>query len=374
MDVEQFFSERRFSKIVDEFPDKNLYPLYYTAHKSEITIGPGEGIFIPAGWFHFVFSSGDMNKALNFWHVAKQFEEGLRTKDTPIKFRHDIKELELDENTEVEVSQSTTNIVGTRSIKSRCKDTLVQEVTKPLKQFYEEKDPHSYVVQSRQFPHLDKYRIDKESEFKGSTVWLNFGNIRTLLHYDLDDNYLCQVEGTKRILLFPPEDRDLLYLWNSYSLEVINALEIMFYNSDEIHTFLKFISNEDCTRFIEQGLTQEDNQIMVEKYYDKLHGYHEKMGTDVPVHIGVPTFRVVKSSEISKVNVFPQFAHLIVFLEPTLFRHKCAKLHPGPGAMAIFPNTFSFKWWIDECYILVPTIIEEEVQQSMSQANTELPE
>jgi len=369
MDVEQFFSERRFSKIVDEFPDKNLYPLYYTAHKLEISIGPGEGIFIPAGWFHFVFSNGELNTAVNFWHVAKM-EEGVRNKDSPIKFRHEIKDLELDENTEVEVSLTKTNIVGTRSVKSRCKDTLLQEVTKPLKQFYEEKDPHSYVVQSRQFPHLDKHRIDKESEFRQNTVWINFGNIRTLLHYDLDDNYLCQVEGTKRVLLFPPEDRDLLYLWNPYPLEIINSLEVMFYNPDEIHTFTKIISKEDCNRFINQGLTLEDNQIILQKYYEKLLGYHEKMGTNVSVHQGAPSFTVIKSSEISKVILFPQFAYVIIFLESTVFRHKCAKLHPVPGSMAIFPNTFSFKWWIDECYILVPTVTEEEVQQSMSQAST----
>ena len=89
MEVGQFFNERRFSRIEEEFPDKNQFPLYYKANKTEITIGPGDGLFIPSGWFHFVFSEGDgLNRidhnfcafSVRFFLIYK-FKDGLKKMD-----------------------------------------------------------------------------------------------------------------------------------------------------------------------------------------------------------------------------------------------------------------------------------------------------
>ena len=42
-------------------------------------------------------------------------------------------------------------------------------------------------------------------------IWLGDGHFRNTLHYDPFDNFLCQVRGTKHLLLFPPDARDALY-------------------------------------------------------------------------------------------------------------------------------------------------------------------
>ena len=372
MKVVEFFNERRFSQIEEEFPDKNIFPLYYTANKTEVVINPGDGLFIPSGWFHFVFSSGDINEAVNFWYQAPdELKEGERNKDAPIVFKHDLKELNLDESTTVEVSVSTSNIVGTNSITSRCKDKLTQ-VNKTIKEFYEEHNPYSYVVQSRDFKHLDEYRIRKTDDFKMSSVWLNFGNVYTHLHYDLDDNYLCQIKGTKRILLFPPEDRHLLYMWNPYPLDVISQLETPLYDTEYIHVHSNFIDDNFCKSLIENGVSTDDNGILVEKYYSKIIEYHNILKlSGVPINMNKFRFEVIKTSDIDKVNLFPQFAHLFVMLEDNTFKNKYTECHGIAGQVFIFPNTYTFKWWLNEGLVLAPVVIEEEDHKPTSPKNNE---
>ena len=41
--------------------------------------------------------------------------------------------------------------------------------------------------------------------------WLGDGHFRNTLHWDPYDNFLCQVRGSKHVLLYPPEARDALY-------------------------------------------------------------------------------------------------------------------------------------------------------------------
>ena len=367
MEVGQFFNERRFSRIEEEFPDKNQFPLYYKANKTEITIGPGDGLFIPSGWFHFVFSEGDVNEAVNFWyHAPNDVKEGQKNKDTPIKFQHEIKELDLDPSVNVEVSVSTTKIVGTGSIKTRCADRL-KGVIKTVKEFYEERNPHSYVVQSREFKHLDKYRISNKDSFKENSVWINFGDVYTHLHYDLDDNYLCQVKGTKRILLFPPEDRELLYLWNPYPLNIIFDLEISFFDSDYLHIKPNFIDNDTCQDIIANGVSEDLNKVLTSKYYSELEKYKRFLELDdAPIHGDEIKFTAVKTSELSnhKHKIIFQFAHVFILLENNTFRHGRAEFPATPGCIFVFPNSFIFKWWFDEGLVLVPMLIEEEDQKS----------
>lgn len=371
MKVGEFFNERRFSQIEEEFPDKNIFPLYYTANKTEVVINPGDGLFIPAGWFHFVFSSGDINEAVNFWyHAPDEMKEGERNKDDPIIFKHDIKELNVDESTEVEVSISTQKIVGTNSIKSRCKDKLTQ-VKKTLKEFYDERHPYSYIVQSNEFKHLDEYRIRKTDDFKQCSVWINFGNVYTHLHYDLDDNYLCQIKGSKRILLFPPEDRHLLYLWNPYPLDVIFNLQVAFYDSDYIHAQPNFIDYNFCRRLIENGVSIDDNDMLIDRYYSKIIEYHKKLELRVPINMNKLRFEVVKTSDFDKIKLFNQFVHVFIMLQDNTFRNKNTELPGTAGCIFIFPNTYTFTWWLDEGFVLAPVLIEEEDQQPTLPKNIE---
>lgn len=58
---------------------KKNYPLYINAlkHSIEVTINAGEMLYLPAGWFHEVFSksSSDGHMALNYWFHPPDSDE-----------------------------------------------------------------------------------------------------------------------------------------------------------------------------------------------------------------------------------------------------------------------------------------------------------
>src|SRR5947209_6803891 len=72
VDFSEFYAHRRFSRIPNDNPDDNIYPLYKFAKRIELTLQEGDAVFIPAGWFHFVFSEEvgstlKLNTAVNFF-------------------------------------------------------------------------------------------------------------------------------------------------------------------------------------------------------------------------------------------------------------------------------------------------------------------
>jgi len=49
--------------------------------------------------------------------------------------------------------------------------------------------------------------------------WLGDGHFRNTLHYDPFDNFLCQVRGSKHVLLYPPEAKEELYYANRRDIQ-----------------------------------------------------------------------------------------------------------------------------------------------------------
>jgi len=49
--------------------------------------------------------------------------------------------------------------------------------------------------------------------------WLGDGHFRNTLHFDPYDNFLCQVRGSKHVLLYPPEAADSLYYANRRDIQ-----------------------------------------------------------------------------------------------------------------------------------------------------------
>lgn len=54
--------------------------------------------------------------------------------------------------------------------------------------------------------------------YHSSVLRIASSNIQIWTHFDLYDNILCQVIGTKRVILFPPEDTKYLYIKGDKSL------------------------------------------------------------------------------------------------------------------------------------------------------------
>lgn len=54
-------------------PDYGAYPLYADASYWRVELNPGDGLFMPSGWWHYVHSQG-FNQAVNFWWRAPSIE------------------------------------------------------------------------------------------------------------------------------------------------------------------------------------------------------------------------------------------------------------------------------------------------------------
>ena len=345
MEVEQFFAERRYSQITEEFPDRNLFPLYYEANKQEIILNAGECLYIPAGWFHFVFSenveeSTGLNLAVNFWYeVHNDFVEGQSNDDTPEKFNHTIPNLNLAElipdDYTLMVYDSKKPIVGPLSIKSRCKNELSWE-NKTWKDFITERKPHSYIVQWPEFNWIEEYVVDKKRRLKNHSAWINFGNVHTYLHYDLNDNHLCQIKGRKRILLFPPSERNKLYMFNQYPIEIIDKLRSAWFDNVHIRRYRNTISPDT---------TEIDQDLMLSKYHSTLNEYIQDVGCSVGINTNKPKFIIINTSDENKdIKLFDQFAYVIWFLNHGYIQIRDGCHEMFAGCSVIFPNSYPYTW------------------------------
>jgi len=216
MDRDQFFHERRYSQVMEEFPCKIRFPLFYQARKQTLVIEPGQKLYIPFGWFHMVFSEGDeLNFAMNYFMKGGSVEqEGGPSTETPYIDTSELGDVDpmtiFEKGEMIRVIRVESGVFPSNFLKERFKDDFeIKEKT--IEDFFRDKDRCEYIMQSR-------------TTLPGATCWLNWGNIRTHLHYDTASNWLHQIRGRKRVVLFPPDDRDLLYMWNPYPMKLIYSL------------------------------------------------------------------------------------------------------------------------------------------------------
>ena len=221
MDLKTLLGCHKYSEITEEFPDKEKYPLYYETSQQEFTISAGQKLFIPAGWFHFVFSEDveeetGLNFAMNFWYYPlNNWSHGKRSNLLPRVENHAIPNLH------------PKDILGNRPVRSTWSDMdglfpadrtfdffkgKVRNDYMTFDEFYTAKNPKMYIVQD-QNKDLGKYAPSYTTPIYLSSSWVNYGNCRSLIHCDEHDNWLCQIKGSKRVILFPHEDKDKLYMF-----------------------------------------------------------------------------------------------------------------------------------------------------------------
>lgn len=379
MNLEHFFNERRYSVIRDEFPCKIKYPKYYEARKTEFTIGPGQKLFIPAGWFHFVFSEGveeesGLNMAINHWFIAKDsFEEGKSTgDDIPYVAGHNIPNLDLSQyipdEEEVRFVFSEDGIYGTVAIGQNHADTKYTYMK--WGDYYKNRRTDGYMIQ-QEFPWLEQFvDVPPDRVNKASSMWVNFGNVRTYIHYDLDDNFLCQIKGTKRVLLFPPEDRDLLYMFNSYSLDTIFKLEqawnVWDFVARSIHPIAKKPEIVDylLKRLGSDEFTEVEDHLFGRDYMDLVNKYHEMLhvrGCLPDYTIDRIKFHASRGSGLGKLDFVNPFINMVLFITEGTIKIASSEFPMGVGSVVCFPNMFTYPWAISEGAVV---IIAAEAQQS----------
>jgi hypothetical protein len=237
----------KYSEIITEFPDKEKYNLYYTAKKYEVLLKEGDILFIPQGWFHYVFSEGvnensKLNVAINFWYdnVKKEItvnENNTENNTEDIQIKHSI----INNDTFMYHSSHSLPFLSRHSIQPtfddiknifskpmlfeeskikcfispRIKDLYEKYMCKVFgnfQDFYENKS--SYILEERD-PRLrgiaDAFNIN--TPLLSSHWWINHGNnVHSMLHCDNANNIFCQLMGSKRVILFPPSESDKLYL------------------------------------------------------------------------------------------------------------------------------------------------------------------
>jgi Cupin-like domain len=227
---QSFYDERKYSQITSEFPPKDQYPLYYQAKKIEMTIKEGEMLYIPGGWFHYVFSEEPnpetkLNFAVNFWYINPKFvDNGKSNGEVPKVSKHSIKidpfELFKD-GKDMRFYRSKSLMFPSNRL---WRKFSINAETMSFEDFYITKNPEYYLVQTK-IDSLNDYapKIPNKTIHE-SSVWVNFGGVSSLMHYDTMDNWLCQLQGKKRVILFAPEERSKLYLFNDFPLEFVYGL------------------------------------------------------------------------------------------------------------------------------------------------------
>ena len=234
--MDEFLFDAHFSSITNEYPDRNKFPKYYNAKKIEFTICAGQKLFIPRGWFHWVFSETDgeeLNVAVNYWYNSNNWNVGDEyTSDLPIKSSfntRDINYVDMLRNcpTDMYVSSTNMNFVSTPRIMHQFPDSNYSRSRTTFDMFYSMKDKKSYIMELRD-RRLDEYAPPYKEPLIDAMWWVNWGGITSGLHFDNWDNWLCQISGKKRVILFAPNEYDNLYTFNPYPFEFIKSVRRKF--------------------------------------------------------------------------------------------------------------------------------------------------
>lgn len=266
-DIKNFFAQKRFSKIPSLDPGQE-FQNFYNAVKYTVELNQGDMLYIPAGWSHFVFStdidpSTQLNLAISFFHKFprcpdcdisyssstpypqlqyKQYNPAFTNKEYqnykntshPFLLQNYFKEHpkwncfswnkdilnNIFSNESLLVNKSSSKMFTSNYI-GLSEETLMsfnEFSNKPLT------DPtNNYYLIQQGYNHSKKLLQDisvpsfiKSEEATNFAMWLNFGNVYSSLHYDLHDNILTQIQGNKKVVLFPPSERDKLYMYNPY--------------------------------------------------------------------------------------------------------------------------------------------------------------
>jgi Cupin-like domain len=227
MNLTTFFHDRRYSQITDKFPDSKMYPLYYKAKRFEFILRQGEMLYIPAGWFHHVFSE-DPDPATGLCASLSFCDESVKENNENYpKFKwHSINSKEVLEDIRT-IGKMMTFKSKHKFFPSDYRVHLfpnIKLLQLSFDDFLDSKNNELYITQvqneifDKWFPFEMKNKII-------STCWVNRGNCHTMPHYDCNDNWLCQILGKKRVVLFPQSEKDNLYTYNPYPLTLIKHIE-----------------------------------------------------------------------------------------------------------------------------------------------------
>lgn len=347
--------ESKYSIITSETPDKEQFPLYYTASRREYILEPGERLFIPAGWFHQVFSEGEeVNFAVNFWYDTRKFYK-FNDVSLPHKQPHDLKldllDLFKDSTEELLVTKSKKKFFPPINLNYRFRDIISQELIS-FKDFYESKNHRFYLLQHLEMEKLKKYAFPHIVDVAMCNVWVNFGRgSYSLIHFDLMDNWLCQMSGRKRVVLYPRSEASKLYLMNPYPLEFSESLM----DEIEIDPHIKFLHGNLDAFFCNYLVSKlGDNQRLVipseiylsEKYSSLEQQYFielKRLGCVIQDYTLPKEFVIERVHDVRPVvrDFVDSHSSIVWTLTPGEIKIKESYIHLNKGGVVMFPSSIT---------------------------------
>jgi hypothetical protein len=222
----------------------------------EVTLSPGDALFIPATWFYWITSNTEkdsMNVAVNRWYPKRdgnpefpfclECEFGknqdelpnknlckdavpepsslmelwdLEDENLPVVFQFKEKTLNIDDlmhhTIPVHVTKSSTTQFASGVI-GDVFPHLAQSVQMPLYKFFRKKDPHTVLEQCPIDGLDDIFGKSGTIPYKTQNLWVSFAEeCESLCHCDEDSNILLQIRGTKTVRLWRPGLRDQLVM------------------------------------------------------------------------------------------------------------------------------------------------------------------
>jgi hypothetical protein len=203
----------------------------------KITIKKGECLFIPKGWWHWIFSVSN-TKAYNIWFNDDKInikKPSILSEKINSKINNKLL-MDLLQNNKVIVYNENKNTEYESTIKDFIDSNIENTYVITLNDMYSQ---NRFIVDLLE-KHLPIPKILNNSDINTNNInfWFNINKMDSGLHFDDDDGILCIIDGAKEILLFPPEDTLLLDGYKHVPLWLHNKIEDLLYNTNTIRNNL----------------------------------------------------------------------------------------------------------------------------------------
>ncbi len=232
------------SKISEFPPNPVLFPKFYNCEEIVYVLNPGDMLYIPPKWFHWVFSyenNDDIRENLavsyNIFDSKDIYNEFYYREPfilTLDKQNHSFLDLSFDKLINyipIDYKQLYFITKGKTIIPVKKNNENIQLKKMNITEVLEMYKSSTYNISIGQDELLPKYlNIDIPNIIKRSfpnsdvktLLWLNLlkskqSYIETGLHYDITHNILVQVKGTKVVRLYKPSNARNLYLQPMYA-------------------------------------------------------------------------------------------------------------------------------------------------------------
>ncbi len=238
-------------------PDIDLFPLYYQAEKIECNLTAGDILYLPQGWWHWIFSESE-TIAVNFWfHTTVKsysdlsqidittssisesvYRQDYLAKNQPLLLKQGAKSWKAIALWQRDYLVTINDLMIPQFCAGYGEHSSFAPVHKPhytianhndkmrlfsqltFQKLDDKIDRHPELNYVAFIPFLEQSRLSEDiikpdlltnQNINSINLWYSYGKIHTGLHYDDYENILVVLKGNKRVFLYPPNQGKFLY-------------------------------------------------------------------------------------------------------------------------------------------------------------------